>query len=76
MRFHIWHLLAAMVFCGSWLQLSRWLLALEAQDHPLKPQTAADFIGFYVGSAPLAFIPFMIAWIVVAIRKRKQAPTP
>ena len=75
MRFRIWHLMVLMVFVGPWVQLSKWLLALEAQDHPLKPQTTADFIGFYLGSLPIAFLPLYIAWIVVAIRKRKQGST-
>jgi hypothetical protein len=69
MQFRIGHILVAMVFVGLWLQLAQWLLAL-AQDHPLKPQSTADFIGFYVDSLPIAFLPWMIAWVVVAIRKR------
>ena len=73
MRFRIWHLLAAQVFVALWVPLSRWLLALEAKDHPLKPQTAEEFIAFWLASALVAFLPFMFAWIVVANRKRKQA---
>jgi hypothetical protein len=72
MRFHIWHILVVMVFVGPWVQLSQWLLKLEASDHPLIPQTTADFVGFYLGSLPIAFLPLLIAWLVVAMRKRRQ----
>ena len=74
MRFRIWHLLAAMVFVALWVPLSKWLLVLEAKDHPSIPQTTFDVIGFYLGSAAMAGVPVvLIAWIVVAVsRKRKR----
>jgi hypothetical protein len=63
--------LVVMVLVGLGVQLAKWLLALEAQDHPLKPQTAADFIGFYGASLTIAFLPVYVAWIVAALRRRK-----
>jgi hypothetical protein len=52
MRFRIWHLLAAMGFVALWIPLSRGLLALEAQDHPRKPQGTNDVVGLS-GSAAM-----------------------
>lgn len=76
MRYRVWHLLVAMIFVAIWLPLTRWLLALEAMDHPNKPQTAADFVGFYLGSTLLAGLPFV--WIALNKNKknRRQAVRP
>ncbi len=71
MRFGIWHLLALMVFVALWTPLSIWLLDLEAQDHPRTPQGAIDVFAFYLGSAPIACIPLVIAWIVVTKRRQR-----
>ena len=71
MRFRIWHLLALMALVALWVPLSQWLLALEAKDHPRKPQEAIDVICFYLGTAPIVCIPVVIAWIVV--RKRSDS---
>jgi hypothetical protein len=73
MRFRIWHLLAAMAFVALWLPLSRGLLALEAQDHPSKPQGAVDVVAFYAGSATLVGAVMVIPWIVICERKRRAA---
>jgi hypothetical protein len=68
MRFRIWHLLALIALVALWVPLSQWLLALEAQDHPRKPQEAIDVICFYLGTAPIVCLLAVIAGIVV--RKR------
>jgi hypothetical protein len=73
MRFRIWHLLVAMVFVALWIPLSQGLLALEAQDHPWKPQEAVDVIAFYLGSAGFACVPIIIAWIVVREGRKRKA---
>ena len=70
LKFRIWHLLVTMVFVALWLPLSRWLLALEAKDHPTKPQTTADFIGFYLGSLALIVIPCVL---LIAYKSKKQS---
>ena len=70
LRYRIWHLLIAMTFVALWLPLSKWLLALEAMDHPNKPQSTADFIGFYLGSITLLSIP--LAWIAGRMKNRKE----
>ena len=72
MRFRIWHLLASMVTVALWVPLAKWLLALEAQDHPSIPQTSHDVIGFYAGSAPIACLPWFIAWIWVSTTRKKR----
>ena len=69
LKFRIWHLLVTMVFVALWLPLSRWLLALEAKDHPTKPQTTADFIGFYLGSLALIVIPMVL---ILAVKGRRK----
>jgi hypothetical protein len=79
MRFRIWHLLTAMVFVALWIPLSQGLLALEAKDHPWKPQETIDFIAFYLGSAAFACVPIIIAWIVVSASRHRKArvmPSP
>ena len=70
MRFRIWHLLAAMAFVALWAPLAQWLLALEAQDHPGKPQTTIDVVAFWLGSTTIAGIPIVVAWIVVHARRK------
>lgn len=70
LRYRIWHLLVAMGFVTLWLPLSKWLLALEAMDHPNKPQTIADFIGFYLGSITLVGLPSV--WIAVCMKNRNE----
>jgi hypothetical protein len=73
MRFRIWHLLAAMVLVALWAPLSKWLSALEAKDHPQKPQETLDVIAFYIGSTAIILIPLAMAWIIMdARRKRKR----
>ena len=70
MRYRIWHMLVAMTFVALWLPLSRSLLALEALDHPNKPQTTADFVGFYLGSITLVGLP--LAWIALCMKNRSK----
>jgi hypothetical protein len=70
MRYRIWHLLVAMTLVALWLSLSRWLLALEAMDHPNKPQTNSDFVGFYLGSTTLVGLP--MAWIALRMKSRSK----
>jgi len=62
-----------MVVGGVWVQVAKGLLALEGMGHPLKPQTAADFLGFGLGSLPIACLPVVVGWVVVARWKRRQA---
>jgi hypothetical protein len=78
MKFRVIHLLAAMAFVAIWLPLSRWLLALEARDHPQKPQEWYDVVAFYLGSTVLAIIPIVAAWIAVAWwgRRRRDRSRP
>lgn len=66
-KYRIWHLLAAMTFVALWVPLSKWLLALEALDHPQKPQTVYDFVGFYLGSLSLVGL---LVWVAVFMKKR------
>ena len=72
MRFRIWHLLAAMAFVALWAPLAQWLLELEAQDHPWKPQTTIDVIAFWLGSATFVGIPILVGWIVVHARRKNK----
>jgi hypothetical protein len=72
MRFRVWHLLAAMAFVALWAPLSQSLLALEALDHPQRPQTALEKGAFWIGSAPIAGAPLAIAWIVTATRRERR----
>lgn len=73
MRFRIWHLLALMATVALWARLAQGLLALEAQDHPAIPQTTADVVGFYLGSVPIALLPWVVAWIWVnTVRDKKR----
>lgn len=72
MRFRIWHLLASMATVALWAPLAQGLLALEAQDHSSKPQTTADFIGFYLGAAALACLPWLFAWMWVSRIRNKR----
>ena len=69
MKFSIWHLMVVMTMVALWLPLSSWLLAWEALDHPNKPHSTADFIGFYLGS--LTAVGFPLAWI--GLRRKKGA---
>lgn len=70
MRFRTWHLMATVAL---WVPLAQWLLALEAQDYPSKPQTIFNVVGFYGGSVLIACLPRVIAWIwTSAIRERKR----
>jgi hypothetical protein len=63
MRFRVWHVLALMAFLAMWMPLSQGLLALEAKDHPAKPQSALDVVGFYAGTATMlgALIVLIVA---------------
>lgn len=58
MRFRVAHLLLATLFVAIWLPTARALLAWEAIDHPAKPQTVLDYLGFYLGTITLVAIPF------------------
>ena len=68
MKYRIWHLLVAMALVALSLPLSKWLLELEAMDHPNKPQTTADFVGFYLGSLSIVGIP--TACLSIFIKKQ------
>lgn len=74
LKYHIWHLLAAMTVVAVSLPLAKWLLALEAMDHPKKVQTTADFIGFYCASIAAIGLPviFIVAWL----KQRRERSTP
>lgn len=70
MRFRIWHLLVAMAFVACWVPTSKWLLALEAMDHPDKPQTTFDVACFYLGSITIVGIPFVAIVCFIEHRRR------
>jgi hypothetical protein len=64
-RFRIWHLLVVMAFVACWVPISKWLLALEARDHPRIPQTTFDVVCFYLGSITIVGIPFVaVVWFI------------
>ena len=68
MKYQIWHLLVAMALVALSLPLAKWLLELEAMDHPQKAQTTADFVGFYLGTLSIVGIP--TACLSIFIKKR------
>lgn len=70
MRYRIGHFLIVMAFVAVWLPLSKWLIELEAKDHPSIPQTAADYVGFYLGSTVPAGIPFALLGLWIEKRRR------
>ena len=73
MRFRISHVLALMAVVALWAPLSKWLLALEAKDHPAIPQRPVDVIAFYVGTAAMLGAAMILPWMVTRERKRRVA---
>ena len=70
-KLHMWHLLLAMTVVAVCFPLCRWLLEIEANDHPNKPHTIADFIGFYTAS--LMFIVVTLTWFARRRNNRNGA---
>lgn len=60
--------MVAVVFVALWLPLVGWLLAIEAMDHPGRPQTIMDYIGFYLGSTVFVAIPSAVAILILKNR--------
>jgi hypothetical protein len=70
LRYRIWHLLLTTSVVALSLPLAKWLLALEAMDHPKKQQTPADFVGFYLGAIALVVLP--LVGIVVFLKRKSS----
>jgi hypothetical protein len=74
-RYRIWHLFVTTSVVAVSLPLAKWLLALEASDHPNKPQTTADFVGFYLGSITLVALP-LVGIVLLLKRKHSRSAVP